>query len=1023
MTSAPTVQDPAMASLTMTPESLVLEARIGRGGMGEVWRARDERLNRMLALKLLRPERSEQVGPLLAEARAQARIDHPHVCKVYGFGELDGTPFIALQLIDGNSLAKAAPNLSTEEKVRVLAQVAGGIEAAHRQGIIHRDIKPQNILVERHADRSVHAFVVDFGLARDVGSETEEHVAGTVEYMAPEQACGDRLDARTDVWGLGITLYELLAGRTPFRADTPTATLGRLLSEDPQPIEGVPRDLGRIVMKCLERPRERRYSTAAELRADLERFLAGEPVRAMPPSLLYRIGKRARRNRFAFVAGSFASVVLVVASVLLVRAQIRSVELARRSAEYARDIERFESTMHQAALLPLHDTRPERTKVETRLHAIEAELPRLRPEIAALAQHALGRAELALGQSEAAIGHLEPAYATAQTPEVGLALGRALAARYAEDLGGAANLPPEERNQYRKDLAARYGARIKQLLSFPTDEPGATDLARAQIAFAEERDDDALALIASALGRQPWMFEAHRLRAQVENARALRLSSGSDYDGAEATLGRADAAIGEALRIGPSDGTSRVVACELAAIAAHLRYDRSRLDAARFTTWQAACDTALEATGRSGEALSYAADLAATRARYEVEHGGDGSAAYRRALELARAATDSRPKSADAWAKRAFVERLPAQLGQPDATLLDDAVASGEQALRLAPRDPEVLRILAACLGVRAALLDREDAGSDLLRAVELAERATQLHPAGFRAHNALESALAQRASWQSRHGEDPRNTFRAALMAAEEVQRRNPNVDYGFLNGCTAAGAFAEFLLSQGENADDVLDRGARTCQKSLEIDANYFRIYEAYSDLIRGRATRDLGRGEDITHSLEEIIDLLTRGRRINPTYAGYDWEDALVGLLRAQALMRDGRDPSSAWSAVERAIVAGRAHPPKNDWQVEVQVALARAKAEWLVSHGQPVEAVAVAGIAAAHAGPGPRRASTLEVQLDDAALQLARAKGATGDTRRARAREAVELLERAVKANRNLAHLAAPLLAEARKLAGT
>jgi serine/threonine-protein kinase len=622
MSRAPTVPFPPGDTLTMTPESLVLETRIGRGGMGEVWRARDTRLGRSLALKLLRPERSEHVGPLLSEARAQARIDHPHVCKVYGFGELDGTPFIALQLIEGVPLSKAAPNLSTDDKARVVAQIAGGIEAAHRQGLIHRDIKPQNILVERQSGGALHAYIVDFGLARDVGSETDPQVAGTVEYMAPEQACGDRLDERTDVWGLGITLYELLAGRTPFRADSPTATLGRLLSEELRPIEGVPRDLGRIVMKCLERQRERRYPTAAELRADLERYLAGAPVLAKPPSLLYRLGRRARRHPFAFVVGAFAAVVVITAFALLLRGQVRSVELARRSAEYARDIERFETTMHRAALLPLHDTRPERARVETRLKAIEAELPLLRPEIAALAQHALGRGELALGQTEAAIAHLEAAFAATRTPEVGLALGRALAARYAEELGAAANLPAEQRNQHRKALAARYGERIKQLLSIPTDEPGAPELARAQIAFAQERDDDALAQVATAISHQPWRFEALRLRAQIEVARALRLSSAGDYDAAEASLGRADGAIGEALRIGPSDGASRVVACQLGAIAAKLGYDRSRLDAARFTPWEAACNDALEATGRSGAALGQAASLAATRARYEVEHGG-----------------------------------------------------------------------------------------------------------------------------------------------------------------------------------------------------------------------------------------------------------------------------------------------------------------------------------------------------------------------------------------------------------------
>jgi serine/threonine-protein kinase len=998
--------------LTIAPESLVLEARIGRGGMGEVWRARDERLGRALAVKLLLPEGTEPVELLLAEARAQARIDHPHVCKVYGFGELDGTPFIALQLIDGTPLAKVAQTLTADEKVRVVAQVASGIDAAHRHGLIHRDIKPHNILVERPDGGAVHAYIVDFGLARDVDKATDHNIAGTIEYMAPEQASGERADARTDVWSLGVTLYELFAGRTPFRAKNPRATLRRLLRYDPRPIEGVPRDLGRIVMKCLERRPERRYATAAELRDDLERYLAGAPVQAMPPSLLYRLSKRVNRQRFAVGAGVFAAVALIVSSLLVVRVQLRSSDLARRSAEYARDIERLETTMHQAALLPLHDTRPERERVETQLRAIEAALPSLRPDIAALAQHALGRGELALGQVDAAITHLERAYATTQAPEVGLALGRALATRYADELGAAANLPAGERNQHRKELAARYGERIKRFLSIPTDEAGVLELARAQIAFAEERDDDALALVATAIGHQPWLFEGHRLRAQVETARALRLSASSDYDGAEATLGRAEAAIGEALRIGPSDGMSRVVACQLAAISAKLGYDRSRLDAGSFVPWEAACSRALEVTGRSGEALRHAANLAATHARYEAEHSGEGRAAYRRALALARDATHANPASAEAWIERADIEGRLASLEEWTPTMFDAAVASGERAARLAPRNPAALLALAVALKDRAGR-------TDLVRAVELAEQATRLRP-GFPAYNFLALVEEARALWQVGHGEDPREAYRAAFAAEEEVQRRSPNTDLGFDNSCGMASGYADFLLSQGESAEEVLDRGARDCRRSLEIDAKYSLLYEDYADLVRTRAKRDLARGEDISSALGEAADLLARGRRISPNDDEFDWSDALLGLLRAQALVRDGQLPRPAWTAVERALAEGRRHDPNNRWQMGVEASLARAKAEWLASHGQPVEKVALAGIAAVRVRQNVNGDYGLDSELDEAALQLARARATTGDARRARAGEAVDLLEREVAANRNLAHLAGPLLEEARKL---
>jgi hypothetical protein len=204
------------------------------------------------------------------------------------------------------------------------------------------------------------------------------------------------------------------------------------------------------------------------------------------------------------------------------------------------------------------------------------------------------------------------------------------------------------------------------------------------------------------------------------------------------------------------------------------------------------------------------------------------------------------------------------------------------------------------------------------------------------------------------------------------------------------------------------------------LEIDAKYSLLYEDYADLLRTRAKRDLARGEDISPALGEAADLLARGRRISPNDDEFDWSEALLGLLRAQALVRDGQLPRPAWTAVERALAEGRRHDPNNRWQMGVEASLARAKAEWLASHGQPVEKIALAGLAAFHARPKVNGDSGLDSELDEAALQLARARATTGDARRARAGEAVDLLERAVAANRNLAHLAAPLLEEARKL---
>ena len=264
-----------------------IEAQVEEGGMGQVFRAWDLYLQRTVALKVPRSEDPRAVGRLLQEARAQARIDHPNVCKVYELGTVGGHPFIALQWIDGRSLTESSAELTPRQKVHVVARVASGVEAAHRLGLVHRDIKPDNVLIERSADGEPRPFLVDFGLARHPEGPRLTHngmVVGSLPYMAPERLEGARLDPRMDVWGLGATLYELFGGTAPFSGDTDQEVLRRALAGVVAPLSprlpGFPPDLEAVISKCLQRQPARRYPTAGEVSRDLERFLHGEPVEA-----------------------------------------------------------------------------------------------------------------------------------------------------------------------------------------------------------------------------------------------------------------------------------------------------------------------------------------------------------------------------------------------------------------------------------------------------------------------------------------------------------------------------------------------------------------------------------------------------------------------------------------------------------------------------------------------------------------------------------------------------------------------
>ena len=306
---------PAMPKLPQSERYEIVEL-IGVGGMGKVYRAFDRKLKRPVALKFLRGGDAALERRFLQEAQAQARVDHPGVCKVYEVGRIGDEPYIAMQYIEGKTLREAARDLSVQQKVAIIRDVAEAVHAAHALGLVHRDIKPANILVEK----GLHPYITDFGLARDLmspGDTVQGALLGTPQYMAPEQAKGDHqsLDARTDVYGIGATLYDALAGRPPFDGGSHLQILYKMLHEEPAPprrhVPDLPADVESVVLKCLEKEPSRRYPNARALAEDLGRLVAGEPVLARPPGFFDRSWRKVRRNKALSLA--LLALLLVVA--------------------------------------------------------------------------------------------------------------------------------------------------------------------------------------------------------------------------------------------------------------------------------------------------------------------------------------------------------------------------------------------------------------------------------------------------------------------------------------------------------------------------------------------------------------------------------------------------------------------------------------------------------------------------------------------------------------------------------------
>jgi len=270
-----------------------IEGRLGAGGMGVVYRAHDLKLGREVALKFLPSEMARNrlaVERFEREARAAAAINHPNICTIYEVGEHEGVPFIAMELLTGETLKQRIGNhpLRLDVLLDWAIQITDGIQAAHERGILHRDIKPANLFITPRG----HAKILDFGLAKQSplakpASELAESAtidlltnpgtaAGTPSYMSPEQARGEELDPRTDLFSLGAVIFEMATGRIAFHGATSGSILGAILHEQPEPLLRInpelPAELERIVMKALEKEREMRYQHAADMRSDLKRL-------------------------------------------------------------------------------------------------------------------------------------------------------------------------------------------------------------------------------------------------------------------------------------------------------------------------------------------------------------------------------------------------------------------------------------------------------------------------------------------------------------------------------------------------------------------------------------------------------------------------------------------------------------------------------------------------------------------------------------------------------------------------------
>jgi serine/threonine protein kinase len=1023
---------------------------IGRGGMGTVYLAEraDEQFKKRVAIKVLK--RGMDTADLLRHFRSERQIlasfDHPNIARLFDGGSTSsGLPYFVMEFVEGKPINQYCDEhkLTINERLSLFQQVCAAASYAHRYLVIHRDIKPSNIVVTEEGVPKL----LDFGIAKILQSEEQTATATAVRFMtpefaSPEQAQGLPVTTGSDVYSLGVVLYELLTGRSPYRfSSRNSAEIARTITEtQPQlpstvintesengvtpesisssresTIEKLSKslrgDLDNIVLMALRKEPQRRYQSVEQFSEDIRRHLQGLPVLAQKDTWGYRTSKFVKRNKIAVASAAFAFLVVATALIVTKVIQSRADQQAKYMQEFGQEVARIESIMRYAYLLPLHDVNHEKQQVDERLKYIKERMQILGSRSHGPGNYALGRGYLALQRYQDAYNHLNIAWEKYQYREapVANALGLSLAMLYQLKLQEAEQTYGKERvDERKKELEKQYRVPAIQFIQQRTASFESPEYIEALLTFLAKQYPEALKKAEISSTRVSWLYEAKILQGDVLTALANEERKKGNIDSAISLFEKAQNAYLNAAIKGQSDPKVYEGACGVqSAIHEMLIESKGIASEERVKEGIGYCEKALKADSTSINANLIASRIYRNVAFDQTHHGRDVSDAAEKAASYARNVLKIDPKNGyahialgNSYKMRADAEHF---LQRDPMPFLELTITSLTQASAEMPSDHRLLADIASALFIRGEheYFSGIDSRPTFDQAIGHLEKATRLDSSNARYHGMLGTSYLKKALYEHDNTNvDTRPSLRMGITFLEKSIELNPNLINSHYYLGSSYHSLAQGQVEYGENPLPMFSKSIQSYENALKLDPENGFTYGALGHVLYAKADYLQRKGEhpqlEINQARLNFQNQLKRNDKLLFYYSVY----AEVELVAARAAIGSNSDPNPFFKEAHRILEAGLKLNPESHDCLESVASLHLLRAEYFSDRNQSPENDVKLGLQAAQ--------HSLRIDPDNPAMYaycgrflLYRARPLSGSERQNMAVESVKAFEEAFK----------------------